>query len=91
MTVAHVFAPRLLLLYGYIVSAVFVDFRGKIRHRFTRQLTDHSTIMAPLNRAFAFVYPLRSVGKRLKAKSQFACHAVKYAMLGGLFYRIFLK
>lgn len=77
MTVAHVFAPRLLLLYGSIVSAVCVDFRGKIRHRLTRQLADGSTIMAPLNRAFAFVYPVRTVGERLKAKSQFACHAVK--------------
>jgi beta-hydroxylase len=30
------------------------------------------------------------VGKQLKAKSRFAYYAVKYAMLGGLFYWIFL-
>jgi beta-hydroxylase len=32
-----------------MLSAVFVHFRGRIRHRLTRQLTDHSTSMAPLN------------------------------------------
>ena len=35
-----------------------MHFRGKVRHRFTRQLTDHSTFLAPYN---AFVYLFSAV------------------------------
>ena len=56
--IAHVFAPRFVLLYLYVLSAAFVHFRGRIRHRFTRQLTDHSTILAPLN---ALLYAFSAV------------------------------
>jgi beta-hydroxylase len=55
------FAPRFILLYLFVLSAVFVHFRGKIRHRFTRQLTDHSTILAPLN---ALLYAFSAVPNR---------------------------
>ena len=47
MTVA--LSPKFLVLYGFIAAALFVHFRGKARHRFTRQLTDHSTFLAPFN------------------------------------------
>ena len=53
--IKHAFEPKFVLLYLFILSAVFVHFRGRIRHRFTRQLTDHSTIMAPLN-ALLYVF-----------------------------------
>jgi beta-hydroxylase len=43
-----------------------------------------------LNRAFGYLYQVRLVGKQLKARSRFAYYAVKYALLGGLFYWIFL-
>jgi beta-hydroxylase len=33
----------------FLGAASFVHFRGRVRHRFSRQLTDHSTFMAPLN------------------------------------------
>jgi beta-hydroxylase len=33
----------------WIASAMYVHFRGIKRHKFTRQLTDHSTFMAPYN------------------------------------------
>src|ERR1700733_1343047 len=33
----------------WIASAMYVHFRGVKRHKFTRQLTDHSTFMAPYN------------------------------------------
>ncbi len=56
--VAHAFAPRFILLYVFILAAVFVHFRGRVRHRFTGQLTDHSTIMAPLN---ALLYAFSAV------------------------------
>ena len=56
--IANLFAPRFILLYVFVLSAVFVHFRGRIRHRFTRQLTDHSTILAPLN---ALLYAFSAV------------------------------
>ena len=42
-------APKFIALYVFIVSVVFVHFRGHIRHPFYRQLTEHSTFMAPYN------------------------------------------
>jgi beta-hydroxylase len=36
-------------VYGYIAWALFVHFRGRERHKFHRQLTDHSTVIAPYN------------------------------------------
>jgi beta-hydroxylase len=32
-----------------IASALYIHYRGKVRHGFVRQLTDHSTFMAPIN------------------------------------------
>ena len=45
-----VFGSLLLL----VASAVFIHFRGKVRHWFARQLTDHSTFMAPYNALIYF-------------------------------------
>jgi len=42
-------APRFLLLYAWVASALYVHFRGRVRHDFNRQITDHSTIFAPIN------------------------------------------
>ncbi|HVQ77645.1 MAG TPA: aspartyl/asparaginyl beta-hydroxylase domain-containing protein [Candidatus Binatia bacterium] len=42
-------APQLLILYVLAASALYVHFRGRVRHRFRRQLLDHSTFMAPYN------------------------------------------
>jgi beta-hydroxylase len=36
-------------VYGYVAWALFVHCRGRERHRFHRQLTDHSTVIAPYN------------------------------------------
>lgn len=36
-------------LYFIILSAIYIHFRGKVRFKFIRQLTDHSTLMAPVN------------------------------------------
>lgn len=41
--------PKLLVLLIYISSGIFVHFRGRVRHGLGRQLTDHSTFMAPYN------------------------------------------
>ena len=40
--------PRLLLSFLF-VSAAYVHFRGRVRLKFRRQITDHSTLTAPYN------------------------------------------
>jgi len=42
-------APRLLVVDAWVAAAVYVHWRGRVRHRLRRQLTDHSTFFAPLN------------------------------------------
>jgi len=47
--VARLLAPQLLVLYWLAATAFIVHFRGRDRLKFTRQLTDHSTLLAPYN------------------------------------------
>jgi beta-hydroxylase len=54
-------APRFLLLYAYVASAAYVHLRGRVRHRLQRQLTDHSTVFAPLN---VLIYAASAVPRR---------------------------
>lgn len=49
----EVFSPKFVILYVWALSALFIHFRGRVRLKFSRQLTDHSTFMAPYN---ALVY-----------------------------------
>jgi beta-hydroxylase len=42
-------APKFIFVYVFVASALYVHFRGRVRHTFVRQLKDHSTIMAPYN------------------------------------------
>ncbi len=42
-------APKFIVVYVFVASALFVHFRGRVRHTLARQLRDHSTIMAPYN------------------------------------------
>jgi len=42
-------APQLLVLYAFAGSALAIHYRGRVRLSFGRQLTDHSTFMAPYN------------------------------------------
>ena len=50
--------PKFILLWVFLASAFYVHFRGKVRHKFARQLTDHSTFMAPYN---ALIYLFSAV------------------------------
>lgn len=50
--------PKFIILYVFLASALYVHFRGKVRHKFARQLTDHSTFMAPYN---ALIYLFSAV------------------------------
>jgi beta-hydroxylase len=45
----RLFAPQFLVVWAFIGAAVAVHYRGKARLGFWRQMTDHSTIMAPYN------------------------------------------
>lgn len=47
--VGRLFAPQFLVLYAFAASVLAIHFRGRVRLGFARQLTDHSTIMAPYN------------------------------------------
>lgn len=38
-----------LILFVFLASTLVVHWRGQVRHRFLRQLSDHSTFLAPLN------------------------------------------
>ncbi|HET6436524.1 MAG TPA: aspartyl/asparaginyl beta-hydroxylase domain-containing protein [Anaeromyxobacter sp.] len=52
---------KLLAVGGLVSSATYVHFRGRARHSFLRQLTDHSTFLAPVN---ALVYLFSAVPAR---------------------------
>jgi len=54
-------APKFVLLYIYIASAIYVHYRGRVQHGFFRQVTDHSTLMAPYN---ALMYLFSAVPNR---------------------------
>ena len=54
-------APKFIVLYVFIASAVYVHYRGRVRHGFLRQLTDHSSLMAPYN---ALMYLFSAVPNR---------------------------
>ena len=59
--VSALLAPKFVLLYVYIASAMYVHYRGRVRHGFFRQVTDHSTLMAPYN---ALMYLFSAVPNR---------------------------
>jgi beta-hydroxylase len=40
---------KAMILYMFVGSATYVHFRGSVRHKFYRQITDHSTFLAPYN------------------------------------------
>ena len=55
---AQILAPKYVLAALFALSAVYVHHRGRVRHGFFRQLSDHSTLLAPYN---AFMYLFSAV------------------------------
>lgn len=53
--------PRYAVLLAFVVSGLYIHYRGRVRHRLGRQLLDHSTIMAPYN---ALMYVFSAVPSR---------------------------
>jgi beta-hydroxylase len=52
---------KFIILYVFVASTLYVHFRGRERLGFFRQLTDHSTFMAPVN---ALIYMFSAVPSR---------------------------
>ena len=46
---SHLLTPKYFILAIFIATGLYVHFRGRVKHKLFRQLTDHSTIMAPYN------------------------------------------
>lgn len=46
---AELVSGKFIFLYVLIISTIIIHYRGKVRYKFFRQLTDHSTFMAPIN------------------------------------------
>jgi beta-hydroxylase len=61
LAITPLFATKLLALGGFIGSALYVHRRGRVRLTFRRQLTDHSTFLAPYN---VLVYACSGVPRR---------------------------
>jgi beta-hydroxylase len=47
--IATLLAPKFIVFYAFIASAMYVHYRGRVRLGFFRQLTDQSSLMAPYN------------------------------------------
>ena len=45
----YLWTPKFAVLLLWLLCALHVHYRGRVRHRFLRQLTDHSTFLAPFN------------------------------------------
>lgn len=43
------FTPKFIILYIYVISVAYTQFRGKEKLPFLRQIVNHSTFMAPIN------------------------------------------
>ena len=49
VVMASLFSWKAAIVYGYVLWALFIHLRGRERHKFHKQLTDHSTLVAPYN------------------------------------------
>ena len=45
----RLFTPQFLVVWAFVGAAIAVHFRGKVRLGFRRQVSDHSTLLAPYN------------------------------------------
>src|SRR6188508_3405307 len=43
------FGPKYIILYLFVLSALYVHLRGRVRFKFLRQLFNHSSLLAPYN------------------------------------------
>jgi beta-hydroxylase len=55
------FGPKYIILYLFVLSALYVHLRGRVRFKFLRQLFNHSSLLAPYN---ALMYLFSAVPAR---------------------------
>ena len=46
---AFLYSAPMITIYIFTLSSCYMHFRGKVRYKFLRQFTDHSTFLAPVN------------------------------------------
>jgi aspartyl/asparaginyl beta-hydroxylase (cupin superfamily) len=66
----RLFAPQFLVVWAFIGSVITVHFRGKVKLGFWRQVSDHSTIMAPYNCLMYLFSTASSCSRRCCPNSQ---------------------
>lgn len=49
MTIQTFFSLKFIILYIYIISIAYTQFRGKTRLKFSKQVFNHTTLLAPIN------------------------------------------
>lgn len=47
--IEHLLQPKFVVLYLFVLSILYVHFRGRVRHKLHKQLVDHSAFLAPYN------------------------------------------
>jgi beta-hydroxylase len=57
--IEHLLQPKFVVLYLFLLSVLYVHFRGRVRHKFHRQLVDHSAFLAPYNVLMYFFSAVR--------------------------------
>jgi len=55
------FSPRYLIIAVFILTGAYVQLRGRVRHKLSRALADHSTLLAPYN---TLMYAFSSVAAK---------------------------
>lgn len=59
--IAQLLRPEYILVATWIAAGAFVHYRGRVRHPLSRQISDHSTVLAPVN---CFMYLFSGVPNR---------------------------
>jgi len=58
-------APKFIVVYVFFASMMYIHLRGRVRHKFYRQLTDHSTFLGPYN-ALMYMFSVVAVSPKKK-------------------------
>jgi len=59
--IAHILRPEYIVVATWLAAGAYVHYRGKVRHPLSRQISDHSTVLAPVN---CFMYFFSGVPNR---------------------------
>lgn len=68
MGLSFLLSAKFAVIMIFVLSAMYIHYRGQDRHKFTRQLSDHSTILAPIN---AIMYLFSAIPKTPYVDTQY--------------------